>query len=165
MRYGLPVLILGIVALMGVGALYGMPTWGLVDGRLNAPRAHAMASRGEISIIDVRAEREWRETGLAEGAVGASILNPKGRDGFIAAALVAVNGDRDRPIATISETGVSSTKAQAWLVAAGFTEVYNIKEGMFGRYDETGEEPGWLNRGLPVISYPNRQPISLPRSP
>ncbi|SDF44211.1 rhodanese-like domain-containing protein [Thalassobaculum litoreum] len=155
MRYSLPLLIVVSAAILGVGTLYGMPHWGLEDGRLNASKAHAMATRGEIRIIDVRAEREWRETGLAEGAVGASIHNPRGRDGFIAAALVAVNGDRDRPIATIAETGVRSTRARAWLVAAGFTEVYDIKEGMFGRYDETGVAPGWLNRGLPVVSYPN----------
>ncbi|WP_420562376.1 rhodanese-like domain-containing protein [Thalassobaculum sp.] len=155
MRYSLPILILVSAALLGVGTLYGMPHWGFSDGRLNASKAHAMATRGEIRILDVRAEREWRETGLAEGAVGASIHNPQGRDGFIAAALVAVDGDRDRPIATIAETGVRSTRARAWLVAAGFTEVYNIKEGMFGRYDETGVAPGWLNRGLPVVSYPN----------
>lgn len=122
-------------------------------GRLAAPEAHAMATRGEIRILDVRAEREWRETGLPEGAVGASIHHPQGRDGFVAAALAAVGGDRDRAIATIATTGVRSTRAQAWLIEAGFTRVYNVKEGMFGRYDETGAEPGWLNRGLPVQHY------------
>ncbi|MDF1793063.1 MAG: rhodanese-like domain-containing protein [Thalassobaculaceae bacterium] len=124
-------------------------------GRLAAPQAHAMASRGEIRIIDVRAEREWRETGLPEGAVGASIHHPNGRAGFIAAALAAVDGDRDRAIATIAAMGVRSTRAQAWLVEAGFTRVYDVKEGMLGRHDETGIQPGWLSRGLPVVSYPN----------
>lgn len=124
-------------------------------GRLTAPEAHDKALHGEIRIIDVRAEREWRETGLPEGAVGASIHHRDGKQGFIDAALKAVDGDRDRPIATIATTGVRSTRAQAWLVEAGFTQVYNVKEGMFGRHDETGIEPGWLNRGLPVVSYPN----------
>lgn len=155
MRYRLPFLVTGVAALLGVGTVFGLPRLGFDGGRLDASQAHAMATRGEISIIDVRAEREWRETGLAQGAVGASIHNPRGRDGFIAAALVAVEGDLDRPIATIAETGVRSTRAQAWLVDAGFTRVYNIKEGMFGRYDETGVAPGWLERGLPVVSYPN----------
>ncbi|WPZ34646.1 rhodanese-like domain-containing protein [Thalassobaculum sp. OXR-137] len=149
------VVLLSLAAVLGLGGIYGFARAMPPDGRIDASEAHAMAARGEISILDVRAEREWRQTGLAQGAVGASIHNPDGRDGFIAAALVAVRGDLDRPVATIAETGVRSTKAQAWLVAAGFTQVYNIKEGMFGRYDETGAEPGWLNRGLPVVSYPN----------
>ena len=149
------ILVLFLAVVLGLGRMYGFAMPVAADGRIDASEAHAMESRGEISILDVRAEREWRETGLAQGAVGTSIHNPDGRDGFIAAALVAVRGDLDRPVATIAETGVRSTKAQAWLVAAGFTRVYNIKEGMFGRYDETGAEPGWLNRGLPVVSYPN----------
>ena len=146
---------LSLAAVLGLGATVGLPPVPLEDGRIDADEAHVLAMRGEISILDVRAEREWRETGIAEGAVGASIHNPRGRDGFIEAALKAVQGDLDRPVATIGETGVRSTHAQAWLVAAGFTEVYNIKEGMFGRLDETGVEPGWVNRGLPVVSYPN----------
>lgn len=152
-RRHLPVVLVVFVLLCGgiVAAKTLIPG----EGRLAAPEAHAMATRGEIRLLDVRAEREWRETGLPKGAVGASIHHPEGRAGFVAAALAAVDGDRDRAVATIATTGVRSTRAQAWLIEAGFTRVYNVKEGMFGRYDETGAQPGWLNRGLPVDGYPN----------
>jgi len=121
------------------------------DDRLSAPRAHDMARRGEIVILDVRRPAEWRETGMPAAALGVSIHGPTGREGFIAAATAVVGGDLTRPVATICATGVRSTRARDWLIEAGFTRVYNIKEGMFGRQDETGVQPGWLNRSLPVV--------------
>jgi rhodanese-related sulfurtransferase len=35
---------------------------------------------------------------------------------------------------------------QRYLQSQGFTQVYNVKEGMAG----SGAGPGWLKRGLPV---------------
>ena len=120
-------------------------------GRLSAPQAHEMAEDGRVLILDVRRPAEWRETGMPAGSVGVSIHSPKGKEGFVASALAAVGGDKARPIAVICASGVRSTRAQAWLAEAGFSSVYNVKEGLFGRHDETGRQPGWLNRNLPVV--------------
>lgn len=143
-------LVVAVIASAGFVAARALAPTG---GRLSAAEAYDLAARGEIRIVDVRTEREWRETGMPEGARGASIHQPGGKDAFIADALAAVGGDRNKPIATICATGVRSTRAEAWLREAGFSRVYNIKEGMFGRHDETGIEPGWLNRGLPLTAY------------
>jgi rhodanese-related sulfurtransferase len=143
-----------VVVLIASGGFVAARVLAPSGGRLSATEAYDLASRGEIRIVDVRTEREWRETGMPMGARGASIHQPGGREAFIADALEAVGGDRSRPIATIATTGVRSTRAQAWLTEAGFTQVFNVKEGMFGRVDETGDAPGWLNRGLPLARYP-----------
>ena len=52
----------------------------------------------------------------------------------------------DRPIALICARGNRSTHAQRILRNAGFTRVYNIREGMFGSRDG----PGWLSQTLPT---------------
>ena len=50
------------------------------------------------------------------------------------------------PIALICRTGNRTTQVQRYLQSQGFTNVYNVKEGMAG----SGAGPGWLKRGLPV---------------
>jgi len=58
----------------------------------------------------------------------------------------SLGADRDRPIALICARGNRSTVASSALTQAGYTHVYNIREGMFGSPDG----PGWLARGLPT---------------
>jgi rhodanese-related sulfurtransferase len=70
------------------------------------------------------------------------------RKTFAAEILDAVNGDREAPIAIICRTGNRTTYTQKALKDIGFTQVYNVKEGMVG----SGAGPGWVRRGLPVES-------------
>ncbi len=44
-------------------------------------------------------------------------------------------------------TGNRTTHAQQFLKAQGFTQVYNVKEGMVG----SAAGPGWIKRGLPIV--------------
>ena len=134
-----------------VGLIAAMPVD--QEARLTAVKAHERAARGDLLILDVRAEREWRRTGMPGDAVGVSVHDADGRVGFLVTALVAVDGDRSRPIATICDSGERAARASAWLREAGFDQVYTVKEGLYGRHDETGHEPGWLNRGLPITVY------------
>jgi rhodanese-related sulfurtransferase len=53
---------------------------------------------------------------------------------------------RNRPIALICARGNRSSLASSALAEAGYTQVYNIREGMLGSPDG----PGWLARGLPT---------------
>lgn len=118
---------------------------------LTAPEAAARAAAGTLALVDVRAPREWRETGIAKGAHPVSIHNPDGIKAFVADLARAVNGDRAAPIALICASGVRSLRAQRILLANGFTNIKNVPEGMLGR---PGAGPGWLKRGLPVSPCP-----------
>jgi rhodanese-related sulfurtransferase len=46
----------------------------------------------------------------------------------------------------ICRTGNRTTQVQRYLEAQGFTQVFNVREGMAG----SAAGPGWLRRGLPL---------------
>ncbi|MDT3671980.1 MAG: rhodanese-like domain-containing protein [Aromatoleum sp.] len=108
--------------------------------------AQARASAGELTLVDVRTPREWRETGVARGAARIDINDPDGIDGFVKAVLQRVGGDRNAAIAVICRSGHRSGQVQRVLVAQGFTQVQSVSEGMSG----SRAGPGWIERGLPV---------------
>ncbi|MBL8480468.1 MAG: rhodanese-like domain-containing protein [Sterolibacteriaceae bacterium] len=113
---------------------------------LSAPDAAAAVAAGKITLIDIRTPPEWKETGVAKGANLINMLHPQGAPGFTNALLDKVKGDKNAPIALICRTGNRTTQVQRYLQSHGFTQVYNVKEGMAG----SGAGPGWLKRGLPV---------------
>ncbi len=118
----------------------------LANPDMTAPEAAAAVSAGKITLIDIRTPPEWKETGVAKGAQLLNMLHPQGAPGFTNALLDKVKGDKNAPIALICRTGNRTTQVQRYLQSQGFTQVYNVKEGMAG----SGAGPGWLKRGLPV---------------
>jgi rhodanese-related sulfurtransferase len=113
---------------------------------LAAPDAAVKVQAGQMTLIDIRTPGEWKETGIAKGAKLVNMLHPQGAPGFVGSLLEKVNGDRSAPIALICRTGNRTTQVQRYLQSQGFTQVFNIKEGMAG----SGAGPGWIKRGLPV---------------
>lgn len=113
---------------------------------LTAPDAAAAVAAGKITLIDIRTPPEWRDTGIAKGAKQVNMLHPKGAQGFVDQLLGEVKGDRNAPIALICRTGNRTTQVQNYLQSVGFTQVYNVPEGMAG----SSAGPGWIRRGLPV---------------
>jgi rhodanese-related sulfurtransferase len=120
----------------------------LADPDMAAPDAAAAAAAGKITLIDIRTPPEWKETGIAKGAKLLNMQHPQGAPGFTNALLEQVNGDKSAPIALICRTGNRTTQVQRYLQSVGFTQVYNVKEGMAG----SAAGPGWIKRGLPVDS-------------
>lgn len=114
---------------------------------VSAPSALASAAKGDVTLVDIRSAREWRQTGIAKGAKTVTIHNRNGIRAFVAEMVKAVGGDRTKPVALICAAGVRSARAEKILTAAGFTNLRNVSEGMLGRPDAG---PGWLKRGLPV---------------
>lgn len=115
--------------------------------QIGAAEALALSRDGKLTIVDVRAPAEWRETGIAPGARTVTIHDPRGIDGFVAEVLKAVDGDKARPVALICHSGTRSVRAQKILAAAGFTQVTDIGAGMVGKRDQ----PGWIAQGLPAV--------------
>lgn len=109
--------------------------------------ALAGVKAGEMTLLDVRSPAEWRETGVPEGARTVTIHDPNGMAGFVAAATRAVNGQKNKPIALICARGSRSSRAERALRAAGFSNIFNVREGMLGN---SIDGPGWLRRRLPV---------------
>ena len=117
-------------------------------GVLTPDEARAMAARGELTIVDIRLPAEWERTGVPEGALAISLQdqNLQPRRDFVADVVAALANDPGRPIALICARGHRSAYARQLLLASGFTEVFDIREGVIG-----GEHgPGWLARALPT---------------
>ena len=117
---------------------------------LTAPDAFAQAQAGKLTLIDVRHPEEWHQTGIAKGALHIDMTNVQGEAGFTQQVAAETGGDKHAPIGLISRAGNRSANAQQVLRNAGFTQVFNIKEGMAGN----SAGPGWIARGLPVEACP-----------
>ena len=113
---------------------------------LAAPDAHAQAQAGTLTLIDIRRPDEWKQTGVAKDALQINMAHPQGEAGFVAQVTAETGGDKNAPIGLICRTGNRTTQMQRVLTEAGFTQVYNVKEGMAG----SAAGPGWIARGLPL---------------
>lgn len=114
--------------------------------------ALAGVEAGEVTLVDIRTPREWRSTGLPKGAAAIDINAPGGLRAFVGKIIREVGGNKDRPVALICAVGVRSTRAASALVRAGFTKVYNVREGMLGN---RRDGPGWIKQKLPVVPCPD----------
>ena len=116
-----------------------VPTQG---GELSPPDAHALATSGQITLIDVRRPDEWASTGSGEGAQRLDLR----RADFIPEVLKLVANDTSAPIALICARGVRSRRVSRALADAGFTNIIDVPEGMLG----SAAGPGWIARDLPL---------------
>jgi rhodanese-related sulfurtransferase len=136
-----------VLTLFSLGACSQEP--GTAEGpQLSAPQAHLATQQGQLTLIDIRTPQEWRQTGVAKDARLINMQHPQGGRGFLNDVLASVDGDKSRPIGLICRTGNRTTHVQKFLQEQGFTQVYNIKEGMVG----SAAGPGWLRQQLPVES-------------
>ncbi|RLK10078.1 rhodanese-like domain-containing protein [Ruegeria conchae] len=107
--------------------------------------AHQQVRQGDIVLIDIRTPREWRATGIGEGA---HPLDMRRKD-FVPVLDQLLEGDRTVPVALICARGVRSARLSNQLTEAGFTNVIDVPEGMLG----SAAGPGWVRAGLPVNDY------------
>ena len=120
---------------------------------LDAGEAHSLSLSHDLIIVDIRRASEWRKTGMPATSHGISLQNflKKVRKDFTKDIMNLVDGDLQRPIALICATGGRSAYASGMLREAGFSQVYNIGEGMLGN----GAQPGWVARNLPIRDCEN----------
>lgn len=125
-------------------ALVLLPLAASAEPDMTAPEALEAARSGKIRLIDIRTPQEWRQTGIAPGAGRVDMY--RGAEHLLRGVLQEAKGDRNAPIAIICRTGNRTTQAQKFLQQQGFTQVFNVKEGMAG----SAAGPGWIKRGLPI---------------
>ncbi|MEL6451488.1 MAG: rhodanese-like domain-containing protein [Pseudomonadota bacterium] len=115
------------------------------DGTLSAPEVHRAVLERRVILIDIRRPNEWQRTGVGEGAIPIDMR----RADFTDALLLETLGRMDAPVALICARGVRSRKMTQRLIAAGFSTIIDVPEGMLG----SGAGPGWLKRGLPTVVW------------
>lgn len=133
----------GFVVADGKHLFYAAITEDVLGQTLSPDQAHDLLTSGQISLIDIRRPDEWTRTGSAAGAERLDMR----RDDFTTELTALVAGNLDAPIALICAHGVRSARLTNQLVAAGFTNIIDVPEGMLG----SAAGPGWLNRGLPIV--------------
>jgi rhodanese-related sulfurtransferase len=136
-------ILLGGLALSGLGAAHWFNIGGSIEGSaLSVQDAHAAASAGTLTLIDIRRPDEWRTTGIGEGAIPLDMRDPAFEE-----KLLALVAGVQAPVALICARGVRSRHLASRLEGAGFTNIIDVPEGMFG----SGAGPGWIAAGLPLI--------------
>lgn len=132
--------------LLAILALVAVATDARAAPDMTAPEAYEASQAGKMRLIDIRTSQEWRQTGVAPGAGRVDFY--RGPEALVQSILQMTGGDRNAPIVLICRTGNRTGVAQKYLQGIGFTQVYNVSEGMAG----SAAGPGWLKRGLPVES-------------
>jgi len=148
-------LILGGIAALGTGGFfaaggqnlfYSVITEASAAQALDPETAHSLAAQKQITLVDIRRPDEWAKTGSGEHAIRLDLR----RDDFIAQLDMLLEGDRSAPLALICARGVRSARENNKLIAAGFTNIIDVPEGMLGN----SKGPGWIKRGLPLNTAP-----------
>lgn len=111
----------------------------------------------ESVLIDVRTVAEWAYVGQPDltsiGKQARFVEWVRFPDGMPNPAFVAeatADLEPDHPILLICRSGVRSRAAAEALVAAGYSDTYNITEGFEGDLDPSGQRrTGWKGAGLP----------------
>jgi rhodanese-related sulfurtransferase len=119
------------------------------DNEISVVEVNALSNKGEVLLIDIRAENEWKQTGVAPQAIMLSMHQSGGVPAFENALTALLNGNKDKPIALICAGGVRSAKLQRYLQQKGFTQVLDVVEGMQGGLFTDG----WIDHQLPVTAY------------
>jgi rhodanese-related sulfurtransferase len=105
--------------------------------------AFRLAAAGNIVLIDIRHESEWRQTGVGENAIPITVH--QSMKNFMQQLSEVTGTDKQRPIALICAEGVRSAHLQRELTR-WLPQVIDVHEGMLGG----PQGPGWINSGLPV---------------
>lgn len=109
---------------------------------MSVGKAHQQSKAGQVYLVDIRRPSEWKQTGVAKHASKITMH----KDGFLDRIAALTGGDKTAPVALICARGNRSTRMINLLEKNGYTNVYNVKEGMLG----SPEGAGWLAKGLPL---------------
>lgn len=136
--------ILNTIATIFITLFLGMTsvTSSMAAEFMSVATAAKQSEAGQVYLVDIRRPSEWKQTGVAKHAAKITMH----QSGFLDRIAKHTAGDKTAPIALICARGNRSTHMINLLEQNGYTNVYNVKEGMFG----SKEGPGWLALGLPL---------------
>lgn len=111
---------------------------------INNQELSALLEKG-ATLIDIRTEPEWRQTGIVPGSHLLMLFDEQRRvvdpDGWLRKVKASV--PMDKPVILICRVGNRTVPATQFLVKSGYMLVYNV----------TGGIVPWIKAGLPVAKY------------
>jgi rhodanese-related sulfurtransferase len=113
-----------------------------------SPRdAHAAAQSGDVVLVDIRTDAEWRASGVPVS--GFAISMNQAPDLFFSQLATATGGSKTKPVALICASGNRSAALISEIKRAGYSTVIDVSEGMTGG----PRGAGWIKNGLPVRAW------------
>lgn len=94
-----------------------------------------------VPLYDVRRPDEWRQTGVVAGSRTLTYVDGSGRVNPDILPRIQSEVPKDAPIAIICRTGNRTDSLARELAAAGYTRIYNVRDGI----------TRWIAEGLPVM--------------
>lgn len=125
-------------------ALVILPVAALAQERatLSVREAHERTAAGRVVLVDIRTPEEWRDTGVAQGAIRLDMTHPA-----FEARLAGIRAENPgKPIALICRTANRTRHVQEALTRRGWRDIIDVRGGMLG----DGRNKGWLDEGLPL---------------
>lgn len=94
-----------------------------------------------VTLVDIRRAEEWQETGVVAGSQRLTLFQGNGavNANFLSDLKKVVPADK--PVALICRTGNRTRAGSEMLTQAGYTQVYNVTQGI----------TGWIKEGRPVV--------------
>lgn len=111
-------------------------------GMISDQEAYALQQQDRLVLVDVRTEGEWRQTGVAEGAVPISMQDPQ----FMLKFTKLRTAAPDKQIAFVCASGRRSGIVQSELAKRGYENLFTVVGGMTGN----GQQKGWIADDLPT---------------
>ncbi len=95
-----------------------------------------------VTVIDVRTEDEWTQTGIIEDSIPLTFFDQYGAfDSANWFTQLVAKVDQGKPVALICHAGVRSQWVANWMDEnSGFDTLYNVTDGM----------AGWITQGMAV---------------
>ena len=116
---------------------------------MSAPEAQAAVNDGSMILLDIRTPEEWQEDGIAEGALPLDLTATN--FGQLLNKILEQRGDK--LLGMICATGGRTGYVMSVLAQNKLTGIVDVSEGMHGNW----RSPGWLKRGLPVVTAAEAQ--------
>ena len=110
---------------------------------INNAKLQELLDQG-ITLVDIRLEEEWKQTGIVKGAKTITFFDRSGRinPNFVPEFTKLIK--KDQPVALICRTGNRSKAAsQAIAQQLGYKKVLNVTHGIVG----------WISEKRPVVKY------------
>ncbi len=113
---------------------------------LTNQQTYSMLEKDELILIDIREPFEWKQSGVAKGALTIPMTDPKFIDIFTQLRI----DNPEKTIAFICASGRRSEVVRAELAKRGFKNIYSVFGGTTGN-----GVTSWVKEGLPMVSYPD----------
>ena len=124
-------------------------------GRVDPVAAHALFTRGDALLVDVRSGEERKFVGHVPGSLHVAWMSGPAltRNPRFVRELEAKTG-KDAVVLLLCRSGKRSAAAATEAHKAGFKNVFNVAEGFEGDLDaqqQRGHFNGWRHHGLPWV--------------